>query len=158
MRFLATRERIAPSGSLMLSRIAAPPNRRRSSWQHSRRSRQAPCGRKEPTENTPPSLSLHQTVAEGLERSYRWEVPAAQRLRFVLDFAYVCGLRVSELVDTTLGRVEIDSNCDRWLHLVGKGSKAGKVLCGRWRGRLSIAPSPNEGCRRLRRGGTRGRP
>ena len=45
MRFLATRERIAPSGSLMLSRIAAPPNLRRSSWQHSRRSRQAPCGR-----------------------------------------------------------------------------------------------------------------
>ena len=71
--------------------------------------------------------SMVQTVAEGLEWSYGWEAAAAQRLRFILDFAYATGLRVSELVDATLGQVENDSNGDRWLHLVGKGSKAGKV-------------------------------
>lgn len=68
-----------------------------------------------------------QTVADGLEWSYGWEAPAAQRLRFVLDFAYATGLRSSELVHATLGQIEIDPNSDRWLNLVGKGSKSGKV-------------------------------
>lgn len=68
-----------------------------------------------------------QIVAEGLEWSYGWEVPAAQRLRFVLDYAYATGLRASELVGAALGQIESDAHGDHWLHLVGKGSKAGKV-------------------------------
>jgi site-specific recombinase XerD len=71
--------------------------------------------------------SLVQTVAEGLEWSYGWEAAAAQRLRFVIDFAYATGLRASELVGATLGAIQVDTEGDEWLHLVGKGSKAGKV-------------------------------
>ena len=71
--------------------------------------------------------SLIQAVAEGLEWSYGWQAPAAQRLRFVLDFAYATGLRIGELVGARLGQIEIDGRGDRWLHLVGKCSKAGKV-------------------------------
>jgi site-specific recombinase XerD len=66
-------------------------------------------------------------VAEGLEWVHGWEVPAAQRLRFVLDFAYATGLRISELVNAKLGLIEVDGHDDHWLHLVGKGSKAGKA-------------------------------
>jgi site-specific recombinase XerD len=68
-----------------------------------------------------------QTVAEGLEWSYGWKPVAAQRLRFVLDFAYATGLRASELVHARLGMIEEDAKSDRWLRLVGKGSKAGNV-------------------------------
>lgn len=71
--------------------------------------------------------SLIQAVAEGLEWSYGWQAAAAQRLRFVLDFAYATGLRIGELVGATLGQIEVDAHGDHWLHLVGKGSKAGKV-------------------------------
>lgn len=71
--------------------------------------------------------SLVQAVAERLEWGHKWEAPAAQRLRFVLDFAYATGLRISELVAATLGQIQIDGQGDHWLHLVGKGSKAGKV-------------------------------
>ncbi|MEO6277768.1 site-specific integrase [Roseateles sp.] len=71
--------------------------------------------------------SMVQTVAEGLEWSYGWEREAAQRLRFVIDFAYATGLRASELVGATLGMIEADADGEQWLHLVGKGSKAGKV-------------------------------
>ena len=71
--------------------------------------------------------SMVQTVAEGLEWSYDWTPASAQRLRFVLDFAYATGLRASELVGATLGAIEVDAQGDHWLHLVGKGSKAGKV-------------------------------
>jgi site-specific recombinase XerD len=46
-------------------------------------------------------------VADGLEWSYGWERGAAQRMRFVLDFAYATGLRASELVGAELGNVEI---------------------------------------------------
>lgn len=70
---------------------------------------------------------LVRTIANGLEWSYGWEAPAAQRLRFVLDFAYATGLRASELVSATLGGIETDPHGDRWLRLVGKGAKAGKV-------------------------------
>jgi site-specific recombinase XerD len=66
------------------------------------------------------------TVADGLEWSYGWHPPAAQRLRFVLDFEYATGLRASEPVNATLGAIEID--CDeRWLHVVGKGARPGRV-------------------------------
>jgi site-specific recombinase XerD len=67
------------------------------------------------------------TIADGLEWSYGWEAPAAQRLRFVLDFAYATGLRVSELVGACLGNLETDARGDHWVSLIGKGRKAGKV-------------------------------
>jgi site-specific recombinase XerD len=71
--------------------------------------------------------AIIRTVADGLEWSYGWQTPAAQRLRFVLDFAYATGLRVSELVAAKLGQIETDAQGDHWLKLVGKGSKSGKV-------------------------------
>ncbi len=67
------------------------------------------------------------SVAEGLEWSYGWEPAAAQRLRFVLDFSYATGLRASELVGASLGMLEVDGAGDHWLHVVGKGNKAGRV-------------------------------
>lgn len=71
--------------------------------------------------------SMIQTVGEGLEWSYGWGPAAAQRLRFLVDFAYATGLRASELVGAKLGMIEVDGEGDCWLRLVGKGSKAGKV-------------------------------
>jgi site-specific recombinase XerD len=68
-----------------------------------------------------------QTVAEGLEWSYGWTPGAAQRLRFMFDFAYATGLRLSEVVGASLGQIEVAAQGDRWLHVLGKGSKAGKV-------------------------------
>ncbi|MEM5429164.1 phage integrase family protein, partial [Cupriavidus oxalaticus] len=70
---------------------------------------------------------LVRTIADGLEWSYGWDTPAAQRLRFVLDFGYATGLRASELVGATLGHIEIDAQGDSWLRLVGKGDRAGRV-------------------------------
>ena len=71
---------------------------------------------------------LTRTVADGLEWSYGWEAAAAQRLRFLLDLAYGTGLRASELVGACLGDIEVDAHGDAWLHVVGKGAKAGKVV------------------------------
>ncbi|KJJ99665.1 integrase [Burkholderiaceae bacterium 26] len=71
--------------------------------------------------------ALARTIADGLEWSYGWDAPAAQRLRFVLDFGYATGLRASELVSAKLGDLETDRQTDHWIHLVGKGSRAGKV-------------------------------
>jgi site-specific recombinase XerD len=71
---------------------------------------------------------LVRTVAEGLEWSYGWQPSAAQRLRFLIDFSYSTGLRAGELVHATLGSIEVDAHGDHWLHVVGKGSKAGKVV------------------------------
>ena len=71
---------------------------------------------------------LVRTVAEGLEWSYGWQLGAAQRLRFLVDFCYATGLRAGELVHATLGSIEVDAHGDHWLHVVGKGSKAGKVV------------------------------
>ncbi|GJG97642.1 site-specific integrase [Cupriavidus pauculus] len=70
---------------------------------------------------------LTRSFADGLEWSYGWEAPAAQRLRFILDFTYATGLRASELVGATLRNIETDIYGDHWLHLVGKGAKAGRV-------------------------------
>ncbi|MFM0007087.1 site-specific integrase [Paraburkholderia dipogonis] len=67
------------------------------------------------------------SLADGLEWSYGWEATAAQRLRFVLDFAYATGLRAGELVSATLGDMLTDANGDHWLRLIGKGSRPGKV-------------------------------
>jgi site-specific recombinase XerD len=70
---------------------------------------------------------LVRVLADGLEWSHGWTVPAAQRLRFLLDFGYATGLRAGELVGVALGGIEIGSRGERWLHLVGKGAKPGKV-------------------------------
>lgn len=70
---------------------------------------------------------LARTLADGLEYSGGWAVAAAQRLRFVLDFAYATGLRAGELVNTVLRQVDTDERGDHWLRVVGKGHKAGKV-------------------------------
>jgi len=71
--------------------------------------------------------ALVRAVAEGLEWGHGWTQPAAQRLRFVLDVGYATGLRASELVGVTLGQIRVDGQGDWWLHVVGKGSKPGKV-------------------------------
>ncbi|MGA4086183.1 tyrosine-type recombinase/integrase, partial [Ralstonia nicotianae] len=71
--------------------------------------------------------ALVRTLADGLEWSYGWEAAAAQRLRFVLDFAYATGLRASELITARLGGIETDRQGDHWLSLIGKGGRAGKV-------------------------------
>jgi len=70
---------------------------------------------------------ITRSIADGLEWSYGWDAPAAQRLRFILDFTYATGLRASELVGATLRGIETDVHGDHWLHLVGKGAKAGRV-------------------------------
>ncbi len=67
--------------------------------------------------------ALLRIVADGLGWSYGWTPAAAQRLRFVLDFAYGTGLRASELVHATLGAIEVDHE-KRWLHVVGRGIQA----------------------------------
>ncbi|MEX3973798.1 phage integrase family protein [Paraburkholderia caribensis] len=72
-------------------------------------------------------LLLVRTIADGLEWSYGWSEPAAQRLRFLLDFAYATGLRAGELVDATLGDIRSDEHGGHWLHVTGKGSRPGKV-------------------------------
>lgn len=46
----------------------------------------------------------------------------------MLDFGYATGLRAGELVNVTLRGVETGARGERWLHLTGKGAKAGKVV------------------------------
>ena len=70
---------------------------------------------------------LIRTVADGLEWSCGWSVPAAQRMRFLLDFGYATGLRASELVGAALADIRRDEHGDHWLHVCGKGGKRGKV-------------------------------
>ncbi|MGF6545772.1 integrase [Paraburkholderia youngii] len=67
------------------------------------------------------------TIADGLEWSHGCSAPAAQRLRFLLDFGYATGLRASELVGATLGHVETDARGDHWLRVTGKGKKLARV-------------------------------
>jgi site-specific recombinase XerD len=71
--------------------------------------------------------ALTRTIADGLEWSYGWAAPAAQRLRFLLDFGYATGLRASELISATLGQVETDARGDHWLRVTGKGNKLARV-------------------------------
>ncbi|MEM5372608.1 phage integrase family protein [Paraburkholderia azotifigens] len=70
---------------------------------------------------------LVRTIANGLEWSYGWGTPAAQRLRFLLDFSYATGLRASEFIGARLGDIRTGADGAHWLNLVGKGGKAGKV-------------------------------
>lgn len=67
------------------------------------------------------------TVAEELEWGHGWNSAAAQRLLFILKFAYATGLRNSELVQAKLGDIEVDRYGEHWLKLVGKGGKPAKV-------------------------------
>ncbi|MBB3258970.1 site-specific recombinase XerD [Paraburkholderia bannensis] len=71
--------------------------------------------------------ALTRTIADGLEWSHGWSAPAAQRVRFLLDFGYATGLRASELVCATLGHVETDPRGDHWLRVTGKGKKLARV-------------------------------
>lgn len=71
--------------------------------------------------------ALVRIVADGLEWSYGWDAPAAQRLRFILDFAYSTGLRSSELVGAKALAIEVDAQGDTWLSITGKGNKPGRV-------------------------------
>lgn len=71
--------------------------------------------------------ALTRTIADGLEWTYGWAIPSAQRLRFLLDFGYATGLRASELVGATLGHVESDARGDHWLRVTGKGKKLARV-------------------------------
>ncbi|REG49095.1 site-specific recombinase XerD [Paraburkholderia sp. BL6669N2] len=66
-------------------------------------------------------------LADGLEWSYGWQPPAAQRLRFVLDFTYGTGLRAHELVSATLGDIRPDARGVLWLHVTGKGAQPDAV-------------------------------
>jgi site-specific recombinase XerD len=72
--------------------------------------------------------NLLRTVADGLEWSYGWEQNAAQRLRFILDFAYATGMRAQELVRARLADIEVDAHGDHWINVIGKGAKPGKVV------------------------------
>ncbi|KAG8152297.1 phage integrase family protein [Burkholderia catarinensis] len=65
-------------------------------------------------------------AADQLERT-GWTAPAAQRLRFVLDFGYATGLRAQELVAATLGDITADTRGALWLQVTGKGAKSGRV-------------------------------
>lgn len=56
-----------------------------------------------------------------------WSGPAATRIRFVLDFSYATGLRSGELVGAKLVDIDVDEAGIRWINVVGKGSKAGRV-------------------------------
>lgn len=71
---------------------------------------------------------LVRVVADGLEWSYGWSEPAAQRLRFMLDFAYGTGLRISEFAGLQLGAIEADAHGGAWIRVVGKGHRVGKVV------------------------------
>ncbi len=80
--------------------------------------------------------ALVRTIADGLEYaeaaasgapSSGWSKAAAQRLRFLLDFAYATGLRASELVGATLKDIRTDARNDHWLQVTGKGRKVAMV-------------------------------
>lgn len=98
--------------------------------------------------------SLIQAVAEGLEWGHQWEVPAAQRLRFVLEFAYATGLRISELVSATLGQIEVDGHGDQCCIWSARAGRRARWPCQRWHARRSITISCTANCRSRPRNGT----
>jgi site-specific recombinase XerD len=111
-----------------------------------------------------PEWALVRPIADDLEM-LGWTTAAAQRMRFVLDFAYATGLRPGELVRARLGNIQRDEHGDTWLHVVGKGSKRGRVAMPtlaigalerslverglpvfphRWNARVPLVPSMDE--------------
>jgi site-specific recombinase XerD len=72
--------------------------------------------------------ALLRTVADALEWRYDWSIEASKRLRFILDFGRATGLRRDELVKITLGQIDAVSSHQRWLNVIGKGHKAGRVV------------------------------
>ncbi|MGF6289649.1 tyrosine-type recombinase/integrase [Paraburkholderia youngii] len=66
-------------------------------------------------------------LADRLERSRGWQAPAAQRLRFVLDFLYATGLRAHEAVGVKLRDIHVDAGDEWWLRVTGKGARPGSV-------------------------------
>jgi site-specific recombinase XerD len=76
---------------------------------------------------SPHEWSLVRSVADGIEWSDDWSQPAAQRLKFLLDFWHATGLRPHEIVSARLGDVGRDDHGDDWLHVIGKGQKEGNV-------------------------------
>lgn len=71
--------------------------------------------------------ALVRSLADTLSPAQGWTEQAVRRLVFVLDFTYSTGLRASELVAATLGSIQIDEGAGRWIEVVGKGNKAGRV-------------------------------
>jgi len=72
--------------------------------------------------------ALLRATADQLEDSPGgWSLASAQRLRFVLDFAYATGVRPGELVGARLGHIRPDAAGQLWLHVLGKGQRAGSV-------------------------------
>ncbi|NYH25937.1 integrase [Paraburkholderia bryophila] len=70
---------------------------------------------------------LIRAIANDLEPSRSWSAPAAQRLRFLLDFSYATGLRAHELMTATLGDITCAPRGEAWLRVTGKGAQEGKV-------------------------------
>jgi len=71
--------------------------------------------------------ALVRGTADGLEYEEAWTLPAAQRIRFTLDFWHGTGLRPSEFVNARLGHLVRDDVDDDWIRVTGKGSKEGEV-------------------------------
>jgi site-specific recombinase XerD len=72
--------------------------------------------------------ALIRRLADQAEKQLGWMEPAAQRLRFVLDFCYATGLRNHELVAARLGDLRWDEHGVIWLEVQGKGSKRARVV------------------------------
>ena len=68
--------------------------------------------------------------AERMEyrKNSTWSAPAADRARFVLEFAYGTGLRSAELVGARLGDIHTSEGGSYWIRVKGKGSKTRDVF------------------------------
>jgi site-specific recombinase XerD len=67
----------------------------------------------------PGRIDVMNSAADGRGRS---------AVAVLAGFGYATGLRASESVGVKRGDVRTDTQGDRWIHLVGKGKKAGKVV------------------------------
>lgn len=73
--------------------------------------------------------SLVRQAADTIEWTGKgWTKEGALRLRFLLDFWFATGLRPQEMVDARLGDLVRNDHGEDWLHVVGKGGKAGEVV------------------------------
>ncbi len=71
--------------------------------------------------------TLSPAEAAALVEAYGSETPLSTRNRALLEIAYGCGLRESELVDLTLDRLHLD---ERYLRPLGKGGRERVVPMG----------------------------